>query len=122
MDKLNEIFKLQAALDEKIIKEHRLDGLSQEEWIQKEILAMISELAEVLDEVNYKWWKNPRPVNQARLQEELVDVCHFLISMCLKSGMTADDLYQGYLQKNQENILRQEGKSTRSGYQPQERE
>jgi dimeric dUTPase (all-alpha-NTP-PPase superfamily) len=36
--------------------------------MQKEVLAMLSELSEVLDEVNFKWWKNPRPVERRGAQ------------------------------------------------------
>jgi hypothetical protein len=36
--------------------------------------------------------------------------------MCIKAGMTAEDLYQGYLKKNKENFDRQQGKSNKAGY------
>ena len=56
MDKLDVIFQLQQSLDQDIVERRNLD-FSREEWMQKEVLAMISELSEVLDEVNFKWWK-----------------------------------------------------------------
>ena len=84
--------------------------------MQKEVLAMISELSEVLDEVNFKWWKNPKPVDDAALKGELVDVLHFFVSMCLKSGMSAEELFELYKAKNQENFDRQYGRSQKQGY------
>ena len=58
MDKLERIFELQKGLQDKLKTERHLD-FTPEEWIQKQTLAMLSELAELLEEVNYKWWKNP---------------------------------------------------------------
>lgn len=115
MDKLDTIFKMQAGLDGFITAERDLH-FTKEQWIQKRMLALLSELTEVLDEVNFKWWKNPKPVNDADLKEELVDVLHFYIGMCLDAGMTADELYEIYLKKNKENYDRQMGKSAKSGY------
>ncbi|MEA4938196.1 hypothetical protein SDC9_135763 [bioreactor metagenome] len=115
MDKLDVIFQLQQSLDEDIVARRNLD-FPKEVWMQKEVLAMISELSEVLDEVNFKWWKNPKPVDDAALKGELVDVLHFFVSMCLKSGMSAQELFELYKAKNQENFDRQYGRSQKQGY------
>ena len=61
MDRLDEIFRMQQALNDDIIAKRHLEGISNTEWIQKQTLAMLSEMAELLDEVNFKWWKNPKP-------------------------------------------------------------
>jgi len=115
LDKLDVIFQMQQSLNEDI--ESRRDiSFTREEWMQKEVLAMISELSEVLDEVNFKWWKNAKPIDDASLKGELVDVLHFFVSMCLKSGMTADELFALYKAKNQENFDRQYGRSQKQGY------
>ena len=115
MDKLDTIFEMQAGLDKFITAERNLT-FTKEQWIQKRMLALLSELAEVLDEVNFKWWKNPKPVDDSALKEELVDVLHFYIGMCLDAGMTAEELYAIYLKKNKENYDRQMGKSKKTGY------
>ncbi len=115
MDKLDVIFQLQQSLDEDIVARRNLD-FPKEVWMQKEVLAMISELSEVLDEVNFKWWKNPKPVDDAALKGELVDMLHFFVSMCLKSGMSAQELFELYKAKNQENFDRQYGRSQKQGY------
>ena len=115
MDKLDVIFELQQSLNTDI-EARRSINFSREEWMQKEVLAMISELSEVLDEVNFKWWKNPKPVDDSALKGELVDVLHFFVSMCLKSGMTAEELFTRYKEKNQENFDRQYGRSQKQGY------
>ena len=87
-----------------------------EQWLQKQTLAMVSELAELLEEVNFKWWKNPHALSEENIHEELCDILHFFVSMCIEAGMSADDLYNGYVCKNHENHLRQEGKSDKPGY------
>jgi len=84
-------------------------------------LAIISELAELINEVNFKWWKNPKPVNEAAVKEELADILHFFVSMCLKMGMTADELHRMYMMKNEENFKRQHGQSEKRGYELSER-
>ena len=116
MDKLEQIFQMQQAFQEELIETRRLEGMTMEEWIQKLTLATMSELSELIDEVNFKWWKNPRPVDSDRVKEELVDVLHFFVSMCLHSGMSAEELHRRYLDKNQENFDRQHGKSVKPGY------
>lgn len=121
-DKLDTIFQMQNALNEDIIARRGLEGIPDEVWIQKHMLAMLSEMAEVLDEVNFKWWKNSKPVNHDALCEELVDVLHFYVSMCLKAGMDADELFRRYLAKNEENFRRQQGKSEKKGYDVSEKE
>lgn len=114
-DRLERIFELQAMLNEDIVRKRNLD-FSYEVWMQKNILAAMDELTELLNELNYKWWKNPKPIDGEAVREELVDVLHFLISMCIRSGMTAEDLYAGYIKKNQENFDRQYGRSKKKGY------
>lgn len=116
MDKLNRIFELQKAFNDDVIKRRKLEDIPDDKWIQMHTLAMLSELAELIDEVNFKWWKNPKPIAPGRVKEELVDILHFFVSMCLRAGMTADELYELYIQKNQENFDRQLGKSDKPGY------
>ncbi len=114
-DMLREIFRLQEQFDAQVVEHRNLD-YSPDVWIQKEVLAIISELSEILDEVNFKWWKDPKEINQERLTEEIVDVLHFFVSMCLKAGIGPDELYEAYISKNKENFSRQEGATDREGY------
>lgn len=115
MDKLDQIFALQEKFDSDLIRRRDIPEIPWNQWIQKEILAIISELGELLDEVSFKWWKE-EAVNPEAAKEELVDILHFFISMCIKAGMTSEDLYHAYLAKNQENFARQNGLSEKPGY------
>ena len=85
-DMLKEIFRLQEQFD-RAVAEHRNLEYRRDVWIQMEVLAIISELSEILDEVNFKWWKDPKAIDDERLKEEIVDVLHFFVSMCLKAGI-----------------------------------
>jgi len=116
MDKLEVIFSLQKQLDEDIVVRRNLSHITPHEWIQKDVLAMIAELGELLNEVNFKWWKNPKQIDQAAINEELIDVLHFFISMCIRAGMSAEDVYRIYVEKNKENFDRQYGRSRKEGY------
>lgn len=115
MDKLDKIFYMQKLFDEDLAKRRNLN-YEPTEWIQKQTLAMLSELAELLDEVNFKWWKNPKPINEDALKEELVDILHFFLGMCIKAGMDGEELCARYMKKNEENFKRQLGLSDKPGY------
>jgi dimeric dUTPase (all-alpha-NTP-PPase superfamily) len=116
VDKLESIFLWQNKFDTELAERRGLQDIPMEQWIQKETLAMISELAELIDEVNFKWWKNEKPVDVDKVKDELVDILHFFVSMCLKTGMNAQELFQRYLDKNKENFDRQNGTSDKKGY------
>lgn len=116
MDKLDRIFYLQNLFDSDLVKNRGLEGISKNEWVQKEILALLSELAELLAEVNFKWWKNPKEINYDNVKEEIVDILHFFTGLCLKIGMDSNELTKIYIKKNEENFNRQYGKSEKKGY------
>ncbi len=116
MDRLEEMLAIQKALNDSIKEKRGLTGIDPMTWIQKYTLAMLSEMAEMLDEVNFKWWKNPKEPDNGALKEELVDILHFFLSMCLAAGMDAEEIHRIYLEKNRENFARQEGTSQKKGY------
>ncbi len=118
-DRLQTIFAWQEKFNQMVRTERQLN-FDQSTWIQKMGMALLVELGEVMEEARYKWWKNPKPIEPAKLHEELVDVFHFFVSMCLDAGLDAEGLYQGYLAKNRENFDRQQGHSSKPGYAPHE--
>lgn len=114
-DKLDILFRMQKGLDAYIREKRNLD-YTKGEWVCKKALALMVELGEVVEEAKYKWWKNPTEIDDAKLKEEIVDVLHFFLGMCIDSGMTADELFDIYLKKNKENYDRQNGLSSKTGY------
>lgn len=115
MDKLDRIFELQRQLDERIERNHNVN-FTFDEWVQKDMLAIICEMSEALTETNFKWWKNEKTVDGSKLQEELIDVLHFFVSLCIRCGLDADSMFEIYMSKNAENIRRQNGESEKTGY------
>ena len=115
MDKLDKIFEMQKLLDDDIAARRHLE-FSTGGWMQKEVPCMLSELRQVVDEDNFKWWKNKKPIDDNALRGELVDILHFFVSMCIRSGMSADELFERYVEKNKENFDRQYGRSEKKGY------
>ncbi len=111
-DKLDHIWEMQKALNRRIGVV--TDNLPEEEkvrWILNYCRAMSQEIAELTDSVPWKWWAKYQKFDEQNAKVEVVDLFHFLVSLAQVLGMTAEDLYQAYLKKNQINFKRQE-----SGY------
>jgi dimeric dUTPase (all-alpha-NTP-PPase superfamily) len=111
-DMLRQLFEMQQELDAVIIKKHG-DKIptSLSEWIVKLTIAMESEIDEIRREVNWKWWKPEKQIKIEKLHGEISDMWHFLISMTIRAGMTADDIFKVYEEKREENFARQRGES-----------
>jgi dimeric dUTPase (all-alpha-NTP-PPase superfamily) len=75
--------------------------------IRDNVLACTDELHEALAETGWKPWATSNHINTEAFKAEMVDAWHFFMNLMLHSGMTADDLYQGYITKNAKNIQRQ---------------
>ncbi len=80
-------------------------------WVLNYTRAMQQELAELVDSVPWKWWARYQKYDEQNARVEVVDLFHFLVSLAHVLGMSADDVYQAYLKKNQVNHERQD-----SGY------
>ena len=112
MDKLEEIFRMQEGLNERIgVSLRGIDEPEQTKWVLNYTRAMQQELAELTDSVPWKWWAKYQKFDQQNARVEVVDLFHFLVSLAQTLGMSADDVYEAYLKKNKVNHLRQE-----SGY------
>jgi len=68
--------------------------------------AMIDECSEIKDLCNWKPWKKNRPINTYAVEEEAIDVLHFLLDMFNKLGMTYIDIVEMYEEKFQVNMDR----------------
>lgn len=87
------------------------DNMTEEEktkWILNYCRAMSQELAELTDSVPWKWWAKYQKFDEQNARVEVVDLFHFLISMAQVLGMSADDVFQAYVRKNEVNFKRQE--------------
>jgi dimeric dUTPase (all-alpha-NTP-PPase superfamily) len=112
-DKLEEMFRLQTELNARIgVKDFAtMSEQEQTQWILNYCRAMTQELAELTDSVPWKWWAKYQKFDKQNARVEVVDLFHFLISLAEVLGMTAEDVFALYTQKNKVNHQRQE-----SGY------
>ncbi|MGL1902761.1 MAG: dUTPase [Fibrobacterales bacterium] len=130
-DKLEELFRLQTALNNHVFKKQGLksddgtemtmekllsEGQSTEKigpntntntWLRKFLEAMDDESRELKDELLWKWWSKDS-LDMQNIRVEIVDQLHFWISLALSSGMDANKVFDIYYQKNLVNIERQE--------------
>ena len=109
------MYGMQKALDERIIAERGIEK-DMSEWVVGLTIAMESEIDEIRREVNWKWWKNPKEIDKAALQGEVIDMWHFLLSLSRAVGLEPADIHRLYIEKNAENHDRQAGLSTKEGY------
>jgi dUTP pyrophosphatase len=117
MDKLERIFELQRELNRFTFEKNFLVGFDdipkerrlQNEWARNYALAMTQELAELVDSTNWKWWRTKVDLfDEQNLKVELVDILHFWVSACQVMGLSAEDVFRMYTQKNAINAQRQE--------------
>ena len=111
-DQLRELFRLQRSLNERIgVHTEGMSEADQTRWVLNYCRAMSQEIAELTDSVPWKWWAKYQKFDAQNARVEVVDLFHFLISLAQVLGMSADDVFQAYLKKNQVNFQRQD-----SGY------
>ncbi len=111
-DQLRELFRLQRALNERIgVFTENMTEAEKTQWVLNYCRAMSQELAELTDSVPWKWWAKYQQFDEQNARVEVVDLFHFLISLAQVLGMSADDVFQAYVKKNQVNFQRQD-----SGY------
>lgn len=108
-DQLRELFRLQRTLNERIgVRTADLTDDEKVRWILNYCRAMSQEIAELTDSVPWKWWAKYQQFDAQNARVEVVDLFHFLISLAQVLGMSADDVFQAYLKKNQVNFQRQD--------------
>lgn len=109
-DRLSDLLMLQRRLQEDCYHTDfaGMDNEKRIAFIRQNVLALEDELHEALREVGWKSWARTKYVHETRLQEELIDALHFMLSLLLAANMNADDVYRHYLTKNMINRRRQQ--------------
>jgi dimeric dUTPase (all-alpha-NTP-PPase superfamily) len=114
-DKLDIIFKKQELLQRRLknipFKNHK----HKQEFINITILACLDELSEILRETTWKnpkyiagGWKNTQKFKLKEFREEIIDLWHFLINLSISAGLSSNDLFDEFLNKNEKNHERQD--------------
>ena len=70
--------------------------------------ALLHEVVELQRETDWKWWKTQKGIENQRIQDEVIDLWHFLIQLSIEAGLDPDLLVAKYIQKNKENTKRQQ--------------
>lgn len=80
----------------------------QAQRVQENFVAAVVELVELLNEVKWKYWSHEEPwVRRDHVLKEGVDVLHFLGNIFVAFGVTDDELWEAYREKQRENYDRQ---------------
>lgn len=129
-DKLQDIFTLQSELNDGIFKKQDIRGpdgqvltmaavkaaLERGElgpnglpnlWLRNYLRALQGEATELEEELLWKWWSKDK-IDLQNIRVEIVDLMHFLTSLALISGLSADDFHRLYTAKHRVNQDRQE--------------
>ena len=69
--------------------------------------ALVHEAIELQRETNWKWWKKASKMDDDKIQEEIIDIWHFLIQISIEAGLDSKKLIEKYMKKNEENLKRQ---------------
>lgn len=111
-DKLETLFTMQESLNRRIgVDTSTMTDEERVQWVLNYCRAMGQEIAELTDSVPWKWWAKYQTFDQQNCRVEVVDLFHFLISLAQVLGMSAEDVFDAYMKKNEVNWKRQE-----SGY------
>ncbi|MCO5044838.1 MAG: dUTPase [Kiritimatiellae bacterium] len=112
-DMLQEMFRMQGLLNRRIgIREAgEMSEEEQQKWVLNYCRAMSQEIAELTDSIPWKWWARYQKFDLQNARVEVVDLFHFLISVAEILGMSAEDVFTYYRDKNKVNLQRQD-----SGY------
>lgn len=116
-DKLDIIFQKQIELQERLgnIKKINSSDSMKQKFINQMILAIQEEAIEIMRESAYKnpdyvefGWKKGQTSDNEKFKDEIADLLHFLVNLCIVSDMDAEELFNRYTGKNKENYERQD--------------
>ncbi|MEJ7641249.1 MAG: dUTPase [Candidatus Nitrosocosmicus sp.] len=110
-DKQNELFKKQLENSASVNKMKNLYEI-EEPFDGYRIFmlstALLHEAVELQRETNWKWWKKETKTDIDKVQGEIIDIWHFMIQVSIEAGLDPKRLVEKYMEKNRENLSRQE--------------
>jgi NTP pyrophosphatase (non-canonical NTP hydrolase) len=115
MDRLEDLFERQRVLQERLNIPQRTanDASMRQQYINQMALALHEETVEMLCATRYKdpelvpfGWKREQKIDDANFREEVVDLMHYVVNLALIAGITSQEFYERYIEKNKENHRR----------------
>lgn len=86
----------------------RLSTAGRARSIRENVLPLIVEAVELLDNVSWKYWAHDEPfVDREEVLKEAVDIGHFHANILLAAGITEDEYWAAYREKQALNLERQ---------------
>jgi dimeric dUTPase (all-alpha-NTP-PPase superfamily) len=113
--RLTKMLQMQRDLQLMYNKGKAIEDFSPEERMRailENAYSLCDEIHEATAETGWKPWASSNHINTEKFHGEMVDAWHFFMNLMLHSGMTADDLFRGYMSKHQTNIDRQANEYT----------
>lgn len=113
---LEEVFKRQKRFVKRFFDVDNLTDSEKVKWSKEFILCIQQELAELVEELPWKHWKDYSDfkIDILNLQYELVDLFHFFVDLCLVWKLDSEKLLKMYDSKSKHNLDRQ--KNPKWGY------
>ena len=110
-DKQNELFKKQLGNTAAVNKMRNLYEIKEPFDGYRIFMlstALLHEAVELQRETNWKWWKKETKMDIDKVQEEIIDIWHFVIQVSIEAGLDSKKIIEKYMEKNRENLARQE--------------
>lgn len=107
-DMLQEIFERQVLLQQRLGNMPFFSDDARQQYINIMTIALVDEIFEAIRETKFKPWKKQQVFNDEKFKEELIDAVHFMVNLCLASGMDAKEVHARFIHKNDENHSRQD--------------
>lgn len=115
LDKLDQIFKHQEELQITLgmmDKIHNSPEMNQQ-FMNQTFLAIHEEVVEIMKETQYKQigvvpfgWKKSQIFKRSEYKNEIADLLHFVVNLCIAAKISSQELYESYIIKNKVNIER----------------
>lgn len=106
-DRLDKLFEMQGKFME-YLNQGKLRNTYDQDMTTM-CLAVMSETQEILQLINWKPWKGHKPHDMPKIQEEIIDLFHFVLELMIHSKMSPQELFEGYKAKMAVNVNRQIG-------------
>jgi hypothetical protein len=108
-DRLWQMYRVQQGLQRRFydgVDPATFNPTDRAAYLQIMAFSAESEIHEAMGEVGWKPWATSSHLRKAEFMAEMVDAWHFFMNMMIGAGMTPDDLYRGYMVKQNINHQR----------------
>lgn len=103
--KLEEMFEMQKILQQRLGYQPML---FDQRYFELMYTGCITELCEMIELTPWKPWKKSMQLDNKHLQEEVIDLWHFVINITMCCGLGPCDLFKLFKEKNKKNNRRQD--------------